>query len=153
MRKLQAAAALVVLLLGTLAFGVSSSSTPAFAGPEPGAGPAMPGQPTGLLMLGVTPLSPVGLGSPGSGSEPGRVLLLCGPDGGTHPDASAACESLRDVAGEFADLPRVDETICTMEYAPVEVQARGRWEEPVAYRETFSNRCVASAETDAVFGF
>lgn len=83
------------------------------------------------------------------------VILLCGlDDGSTHPTPEAACDSLRAAGGDFASLPPVEDVLCTLRFAPVEVRAVGLWEgQVVRYQATFSNRCAAEVETDNVFAF
>lgn len=76
------------------------------------------------------------------------------PDGGTHPDSGDVCDSLRDVDGYFERLGPDGNYACTMEYAPVKVEAIGYWgERRVDYSEVFSNRCFAAVGTDVVFQF
>jgi hypothetical protein len=110
-------------------------------------------EPDAIIMLSVRTIGPRTVGDTAGNPRP-RRLVTCGPDGGEHPDAVAACTSLRAVDGEFADLPAVADVLCTMQHAPVEVSATGRWNgTPVHYAETFSNRCVAEVETDNVFRY
>jgi hypothetical protein len=78
------------------------------------------------------------------------VLLLCDPPQG-HPRAAEACAELAAAGGEIRDIPPKD-GICSLVYAPVTAQARGRWDgRPVEYEKTFANACVMRAETGAVF--
>lgn len=86
--------------------------------------------------------------------KPKRVVLACNPDAGTHPDPKGACTSLRNVNGYFEKLPVDPAAICIDIYAPVRVEAIGYWgTRRVKYTETFSNDCIAAAETDDVFRF
>lgn len=90
-----------------------------------------------------------------NGSE---ATLICGPDIGTHPDPRGACDSLRAVTGDVAALPSVPGMACYMIYAPVTATATGLWASAdrvvvIDYSETFANDCIASVETDFVFGF
>jgi Subtilisin inhibitor-like len=39
-------------------------------------------------------------------AAPVRWTLICDPDGGTHPDAAAACAALRRAKDPFAPVPR-----------------------------------------------
>ncbi|MDA8371024.1 MAG: SSI family serine proteinase inhibitor [Nocardiopsaceae bacterium] len=79
------------------------------------------------------------------------VRLECDPTGGSHPGAEAACSALKEVDGEFAELPTRDD-VCTMDYRPVMVRATGQWRgEPVYYEDIFANTCAAGAETNGVF--
>ncbi|WP_037671667.1 subtilase-type protease inhibitor [Streptomyces griseus] len=78
------------------------------------------------------------------------TLLLCDPPQG-HPRAADACAQLRRAGGDIGRIPAKD-AICTMQYAPVTVHARGTWDgRPVAYERTFSNGCVLAARTGSVF--
>ena len=78
------------------------------------------------------------------------VVLNCKPIGGNHPAAREACGQLTAARGEVAAIPPAD-TLCTAEYAPVTVLARGTWHaNPRAYRHTFSNLCVAVRDTGGV---
>lgn len=87
-------------------------------------------------------------------AKPKRVVLACNPDAGTHPDPTGACTSLRNVNGYFEKLPPDPAAICIDIYAPVRVEAIGYWgTRRVKYTETFSNDCIAAAETDFVFRF
>lgn len=86
--------------------------------------------------------------------KPKRVVLACNPDAGTHPDPTGACTSLRKVNGYFEKLPPDPAAVCIEVYAPVRVEAIGYWgTRQVKYTETFSNDCIAAAETDFVFRF
>ncbi len=79
--------------------------------------------------------------------------LFCRPPGGTHPEAAAACSQLDRVGGDI-DALSAQPMLCTYEYAPVTVTARGHWDDrEIDYRETFANRCVMLRETGAVFAF
>ncbi|RZQ60370.1 SSI family serine proteinase inhibitor [Amycolatopsis suaedae] len=81
------------------------------------------------------------------------VTLHCDPVSGTHPDADRACATLSDAGGDFARIESED-AACTLEYAPIEVHARGNWHgKRVEYATTYPNRCVAVAESRGVFGF
>ena len=83
----------------------------------------------------------------------GRATLTCGPVGGSHQRAAAACGQLKRVKGDFAAL-RVTDAMCTMQYEPVTVTAKGDWKgKKVAFQRTYGNGCVLSTETGSVFGF
>ncbi|MQA10461.1 MAG: hypothetical protein GEU98_18280 [Pseudonocardiaceae bacterium] len=87
------------------------------------------------------------------GPVEGQVELECEPAGGTHPEYGQACERLAEVDGDFSRLPDA-QMMCTMEYAPVTVVARGKWQgDRVHFRETYSNSCQASAKSNEVFDF
>lgn len=84
------------------------------------------------------------------GKSARTVVLNCKPIGGNHPAARDACDQLTAARGEVAAIPPAD-TLCTAEYAPVTVLARGTWHaQPRAYRGTFSNLCVAVRDTGGV---
>ncbi|GKQ37395.1 hypothetical protein ALMP_39330 [Streptomyces sp. A012304] len=79
------------------------------------------------------------------------TLLLCDPPQG-HPRAADACAELAAVDGDIRAIPPKKDAICSMVYAPVTAHATGRWNgRPVAYTQDFSNTCVMSAKTGAVF--
>ncbi|MGB2572153.1 SSI family serine proteinase inhibitor [Micromonospora citrea] len=85
--------------------------------------------------------------------EQRTALLLCGPTGGTHPDAATACRTVARVDGDLAAL-EFDEGPCTYEYAPVTVHAWGYWQDrPVNWSETYGNRCLMLRGTGALFDF
>ncbi|WP_269855431.1 SSI family serine proteinase inhibitor [Streptomyces sp. RPT161] len=86
-------------------------------------------------------------------SAPTRVLLLCGPAGGTHPSPQAACTALEDARGHFRRLRRATR-LCPMVVDPVTVRAHGHWwGRPVRFRRTYVNSCVAARQTGGVFAF
>ncbi|MGK5444327.1 SSI family serine proteinase inhibitor [Micromonospora sp. URMC 105] len=86
-------------------------------------------------------------------AEDRSTVLVCGPTGGTHPDAATACRTLAQVNGDLTALS-VDPGPCTFEYAPVTVHAWGYWQDrPVAWSETYSNRCLLLRGTGALFAF
>jgi hypothetical protein len=81
------------------------------------------------------------------------VTLTCDPTGGNHPKGEDACDALHSAGGDFSKLPKRKQS-CTLEYAPVEVSAKGQWRgKPVEFHTKFSNRCEASAESSGVFDF
>ncbi|MGQ0838859.1 SSI family serine proteinase inhibitor [Actinokineospora sp.] len=86
-------------------------------------------------------------------NQPARMgTLRCDPDGGTHPQAESACGELFLVSGDFAALAVDPEQACTLQYDPVAVTARGRWEGRfVDYRESFGNACELAVLTGSVF--
>lgn len=78
------------------------------------------------------------------------TLLRCDPPRG-HAHAAEACTELAAAGGDISAIPQKD-VLCTMIYAPVTVQARGRWDgQSLRYTETFSNGCVMAARTGSVF--
>ncbi|GAA3844544.1 hypothetical protein GCM10022243_08620 [Saccharothrix violaceirubra] len=81
------------------------------------------------------------------------VNLNCRPDGGTHPRHMEACADLSRVNGRIERLGGQG-VMCTMEYDPVSVLARGEWRgQRRSFQETFPNRCVTYAESARVFAF
>ncbi len=117
-------------------------------------------EPLGTCMLALACLAPV---QPAESTfqltshEPnGRTVLVsldCQPTGGSHPNSGDACASLSRVDGDFDSL-RGEPQACTLIYAPVDVSAVGKWRgEPVTFRTTYANRCVADVESDGVFTF
>jgi hypothetical protein len=87
------------------------------------------------------------------GEPPRSALLTCHPSGGSHPNADAACQALGEVNGDF-NLLGGGHSICTQNYAPVKVAARGNWQgRPVNFEKTYSNSCIAESETGKVFVF
>ncbi|MGV9427610.1 SSI family serine proteinase inhibitor [Streptomyces sp. NPDC003656] len=112
------------------------ATSPASAAPRP----ALPGD---WLHLTV---------SQGETLAPGarRALLLCDPPRGTA-HAAEACAQLTAAGGDIGRIPPKD-VFCTMLYAPVTAHASGFWHgHRVEYTHTFSNGCVMSAQTGAVF--
>ncbi|WP_333775502.1 SSI family serine proteinase inhibitor [Streptomyces sp. IBSBF 3136] len=79
------------------------------------------------------------------------ALLLCDPPLG-HPHAVRACAQLAAAHGDIARIPYAQGVFCPMIYAPVTARAQGRWHgRPVAFRETYSSKCVMRARTGEVF--
>lgn len=128
------AALCAAAVLGTATLAVAA--TPAHAAPTD--------QATSVLVLSVTPHAT---------GVPRAAVLRCEPAGGTHPRAASACQDVAAVDGNLAALS-VNPGFCTLEYVPVTVQAVGLWQNrPVAYSETFGNRCELLRETGALFAF
>ncbi|MFI7440082.1 SSI family serine proteinase inhibitor [Nonomuraea indica] len=124
-----AAAAGLTLLLG--AAPATAMSVPSY-------------DPVGVYVLTVTP-------DDGTTAEPlAASTLLCGPDGGAHAAAAAACDQLRRVQGRAERIPE-DPGPCTREYAPVRVSAVGIWRgQRREYARTFPNRCEAVRATGGI---
>lgn len=121
---------------------LAGSAVPAMAASAPGIGPA-----TDLALA-------LHEGETTSGAVLAEVTLLCDPAGGTHPRASAACDSLSKVDGNFAELPPVVGAVCLNIYDPVTAVANGAYRgRPVEFVRTYSNRCDAGSSTDNVFKF
>ncbi|MEV6602461.1 SSI family serine proteinase inhibitor [Actinoplanes sp. NPDC051346] len=130
---------------GLLAASVSTAALLLSAGSPAAAAPAPPPS-NSSLVLAVVPATQSAL--------PPRITSLeCGPAGGAHPAAAAACADLRAVDGDLSAL-NDSGGICTKEYQPVTAFAVGTWQgEPVAYRATFSNHCILLNATGDVFNF
>ena len=97
---------------------------------------------------------PLGAFSLSISSEAGDVIdtawLTCSPDGGTHPEAAAACRQLAAVNGHIEAIAE-DPGPCTEEYQPVVLQATGTWGgEPRRFTNTFSNLCEGVRATGGV---
>jgi hypothetical protein len=131
--------------IGILATGVSTTAALIAIGTPAAAAPTAPA-PDSTLVLAVLPADHSGV--------PSRLATLeCDPDGGSHATAGSACDDLRLVDGDIPALAD-EHGICTRVYQPVTAIAAGTWEgNPVAYRETFSNRCVLLRATGEVFDF
>ncbi len=88
-----------------------------------------------------------------SGSLLSQVILTCDPDGGTHPQASAACNALRSVDGNINALPS-DHVFCPLFYAPITATAWGWWQgQWVAFQRTYGNTCELHRAAKPVFEF
>ncbi|MBT2490441.1 hypothetical protein J7E96_18345 [Streptomyces sp. ISL-96] len=66
----------------------------------------------------------------GNRAANGTYELKCGPTGGTHPEAQAACDRLEELAGEdgdpFAAVPQ--DRMCTHQYGgPATARITGTW--------------------------
>lgn len=82
-----------------------------------------------------------------------QATLTCGPAGGSHRDARKACAAIAAVGGRLDKLVP-SQTMCTMQYDPVTVTAKGQWRgSALRYTHTFSNACVLGADTGPVFAF
>ncbi|WP_181140319.1 SSI family serine proteinase inhibitor [Streptomyces sp. Ru62] len=78
------------------------------------------------------------------------TLLLCDPPQG-HARASEACAELAAAGGAIDRIP-AEQVFCPMIFAPVTVQARGRWDgRSVDFRDTYTSVCVMRARTGSVF--
>ncbi|SDI25101.1 Subtilisin inhibitor-like [Sinosporangium album] len=103
------------------------------------------------LVLSVT----VGTAAPnGPRPTPKVVTLRCDRDSGSHPTPRAACDLLRKVNGNAANLNVDPGGICTREYIPHTARLLGKWRgRPVSFEKTFGNRCEMIKTTGAVFTF
>jgi hypothetical protein len=83
------------------------------------------------------------------------VELTCEPPGGSHPNATVACDELLAAEGDFTNLAGSQETTaCTLEYRPMTAVAEGTWRgEAVSWQREFSNTCVLHTATGTVFLF
>ncbi|GGW64310.1 hypothetical protein GCM10010503_46870 [Streptomyces lucensis JCM 4490] len=78
------------------------------------------------------------------------TLLLCDPPQG-HAKAADACTQLAAADGDIGRIPARN-VFCPMIWAPITVQAQGRWGgRTVRFEETYASRCVMTARTGAVF--
>jgi hypothetical protein len=76
--------------------------------------------------------------------------LTCGPAGGSHPHAAAACQQLSKVAGHIERIPE-DPGPCPKISDPVILAAVGNWNgQPRYYYHSFPNRCVGVRKTGGV---
>ncbi|PRX47113.1 subtilisin inhibitor-like [Prauserella shujinwangii] len=106
-------------------------------------GPAVSPSPDSVLHLTMTP--------PNGATR--AAVLVCDPAAGTHPKPYEACSAIERADGELADLPRRNQA-CPMIYSPVVAEAHGWWRgERVDFRASYSNACVADAESSGLFGF
>ncbi|WP_063831184.1 SSI family serine proteinase inhibitor [Streptomyces griseus] len=157
------AALLAALLLAAPTAGVASTAGAAPAGPPspaeassflPGASPFLPTAPATTLRLTVTgpaTTAPAPGAAVPAAPASRTVTLHCGPAGGDHPRAEAACADL-DASGGRVD--RDSDTACVLLYDPVEVRAEGVWRgRPVSFARQYGNSCELGARTGAVFSF
>lgn len=102
---------------------------------------------TGNLVLTIAPQSPTGASK--------TVTLTCGPTGGTHPDAEAACVDLKNAFGDINRIPPQTGVGCPAVFLPVTASASGSWDgRLVQYGKTFTNACAARVLTGGhVFNF
>lgn len=83
-----------------------------------------------------------------------QSTLRCNPAGGNHPNPAAACAELAKVAGDISKMDVEPGTACTMQYEPITVTARGRWEgKAVDFTKTYGNPCVLRTGTGPLFSF
>jgi hypothetical protein len=79
------------------------------------------------------------------------VWLHCGPVGGTHPNARAACRLLRQVKGEPSQLNVSPKASCSQEIKPHAVAIAGTWYgRKVHWAKFFANACQMQAMTGPV---
>ena len=85
-----------------------------------------------------------------------NVILKCGPTGGDHPLAAAACNELQAVDGHFQDLGAgsASTRTCTKEFRSVSASANGVWKDrQVSYQLSTGNMCKLHRSTGSVFAF
>ncbi|MET9516266.1 SSI family serine proteinase inhibitor [Streptomyces sp. NPDC002994] len=66
----------------------------------------------------------------GNRAANGTYELKCGPTGGTHPEAQAACDRLEELAGEDGDpfAPVPQDRMCTHQHGgPATARITGTW--------------------------
>ncbi|MFG3498823.1 subtilase-type protease inhibitor [Streptomyces sp. NPDC047928] len=128
------------------------AATAAMTALAPGAAAATPSRlyaPSALVLT-------VSKGETAATATPLRaVTLTCAPaPGGTHPAPQEACDRLRGVDGNFAQLRDDQQRMCVKIYDPVVVTAQGVWEGRwVDFQRTYGNSCVMRAEATKVFAF
>lgn len=82
------------------------------------------------------------------------VTLTCDPDGGTHPDAVAACDIVRQVGVGLPDMNLNPDVACTMQWDPITVSVDGHYHEAlVQFTKTYGNACQLAAQTGAFYAF
>lgn len=133
-------AAATAAALAVAALTAQAALLPQAAQAAPRSGPETPS----VLLLDID--------RPGT-AEDRSAVLVCGPTGGTHPDAVAACRTLARVDGDLSALS-ADPGPCTCDYAPVTVHAWGFWQDrPVTWSKSYENRCLLLRGTGALFAF
>ncbi|MGW4890873.1 SSI family serine proteinase inhibitor [Kitasatospora sp. NPDC004240] len=112
----------------------------------PLAGPSGASEAPTRLTLSVRP------GEADGSSAARTATLTCAPGvGGTHPAPEEACRLLDTVDGDPA-LLNADPGTCTMEYSPYTARAEGTYRgRPVAFEETYGNRCDLRRRAGALF--
>ena len=82
------------------------------------------------------------------------ATLGCEPPGGSHSNADAACAALAAAGGDFSKLTGQPGIFCPDIFDPVTAQARGQYRgAPVAFEQTYPNRCDLDRQTAPVFQF
>lgn len=80
--------------------------------------------------------------------------LTCLPTGGTHSNPWSACSVLKEAKGDLDDLAPQDWKVCTKEYNPVILSAKGHWKgEKVTWSKMFGNECEGHRQTSGIFDF
>ncbi|WP_433302626.1 SSI family serine proteinase inhibitor [Actinoplanes sp. CA-030573] len=81
------------------------------------------------------------------------VKLECGPAGGGHPRAAAACAELTAVGG---DLDKIEpaHTACILIYQPVTAEVTGEWRgTTVQWKHRYGNSCEMRRALGALVAF
>jgi hypothetical protein len=82
------------------------------------------------------------------------VDVTCKPAGGTHSDPAGVCKALDQAGGDFDMVTPWPDRVCTAEYAPVTLGAKGHWlGEKFSWSKTFGNKCEAQVATAGIFDF
>ncbi|WP_411142452.1 SSI family serine proteinase inhibitor [Streptomyces sp. x-80] len=86
------------------------------------------------------------------GSDIRQYSLTCLPDGGQHPDPSAACDQLRKADGNLLTLrPGADPSCKAPETDPVDVEIMGTWNGIITvFNERYPNPACAEASAGLV---
>jgi subtilisin inhibitor-like len=136
----------IAVILGLSSCGSEqATSTPSRTSPEV-ASPA-PAEPATKLTIAVK----------ASAQAPAKTwALTCGPVGGTHPDAAAACATLDKVTVDDPFKPVPKHQMCTMIFGgPEEATVTGTWKgKPVNAKFNRKNGCEMSRWSNlaALFG-
>jgi hypothetical protein len=89
-----------------------------------------------------------------SGGYAYSVDVTCKPAGGTHSDPAGVCGVLDLASGDFDLIAPWPDRICTKEYDPVTLGAKGHWlGERFSWSKTFGNKCEAQVATAGIFDF
>src|SRR5690242_12099752 len=114
---------------------VALAATPAFAGQhDAGYAGGGRGKPAAKLTVSYLPETGAAVAVP----------LECGPPGGDHPNAKAACAELARVGGDPAKIAPTPHLACFLIYQPVTVKIDGDWHgTAVAWQHKYGNGCEA----------
>ncbi|MFI7614889.1 SSI family serine proteinase inhibitor [Nonomuraea terrae] len=86
------------------------------------------------------------------GGETKSVWLHCGPTGGDHPRAQAACRLLEKAKGQPGELNLKSAAACKKELKPHAAAVVGRWNGQVLkWGKVYANGCQMRAATGALF--
>jgi hypothetical protein len=88
-----------------------------------------------------------------AGNATAAVKLVCNPAGGSHPEASQACATLKTTGADPAKI-KPTMTMCMMLYAPVTAEITGTWRgAPVKWTHKYGNGCEMTRATGVLFKF